>query len=616
MSTTVNQLFTKLSDEHSNIESATPVKRRESAAQRRERVKMLEENPEEWIKYYFPKYAKAVPAPFHVAATKRVLENAEWYEVRNWSRELAKSTRVMMEVFYLTLVGNYRRVECGETERNRESEERILEEESSNDESESQARAGTSPQPSPQVERVTSRENTEVISMVESEPQMSAEKQCEDTERAAEEDSNDTERSAEEESGDTEIAMPYERVKKKNVLLISNSLENAERLLMPYMLNLAKNNRIIHDYGAQKQLGQWTSTEFVTRGGVAFRAVGAGQSPRGSRNEDARPDIIIFDDLDTDADCLNPDIIERRWHWVEQAVIPARSISNPLLVLWCGNIIAEDCCVVRAQKLADHVDIVNIRDEQGLSTWPQKNSEPDIDRVLSKISYASQQKEYFNNPMNTGRTFTQIVWGKCPPLSDLNLVVVYADPGTSNRDIPAKNSGHQTSRKAIFIVGKKDARYYVYHGYLDIMSQDNFMRCLYEARNYIAGLCTTFYVIECNSLQEPFHDEVIAKKNSAYGATHGGALSLTKDTRRKTDKWLRIEAELEPLNRDGNLIFNEEELDNPHMERLAAQLLAASATSKQMDGPDCIEGAKYFLDRRQPVKENVGQVERVNPKRY
>lgn len=543
MSDTVKKLFTNLGNLYTGIESSTPVKRRESATQRRERVRLLEQDPEAWMKYYFPKYAKAEPAAFHIAATKRVLENAEWYEVRNWSRELAKSTRVMMEVFYLVLVGNKPKEE--------------------------------------KQERETGQSTDDDPGTVKSE----------DTSNLA-------------------------GVKKKNVLLISNSLENSERLLLPYMLNFTRNNRITHDYGAQKQLGQWTSSEFVTRTGIAFRAVGAGQSPRGSRNEDARPDIIIFDDLDTDADCLNPDIIDRRWHWVEQAVIPARSISNPLLVLWCGNVIAEDCCVVRAQKLADHVSIVNIRDEQGMSTWPQKNTEADIDRVLSKISYASQQKEYFNNPMNAGRTFTQIVWGKCPPIKDVGTVVVYADPGTSNRDMPAKNSGQQTSRKAIFIVGRKDHKYYIYNGYLDIMSQDNFIRCLYEARNYVAGQCTTFYVIECNSLQAPYHDEVIAVKNKLYGQTHGGALPLHKDTRRKENKWLRIEAELEPLNRDGNLVFNEEEKDNPHMERLASQLLAANATSRQLDGPDCIEGAKNFLDSKQPVKENVEQTVRINPKRY
>ncbi len=535
---------------YTDIERAAPVSRRETAARKRERIKMLEENPEEWIKYYFPKYAKARPAAFHIAATKRVLENPEWYEVRCWSRELAKSTRTMMEVFYLTLVGVIPR---------------------------------------------STIELREPIEPTAYEGNMGLELLIRPTETAP--------------------PLP-ERIKKRNVLLISNSFENAERLLMPYMVNLTKNNRIIHDYGVQRQIGHWTTSEFITRSGVSYRAVGAGQSPRGSRNEDARPDIILFDDLDTDADCLNPDIIHRRWNWVEQAVIPTRSVSGPLLVIWCGNIIAEDCCVVRAQQFADHTDIINIRNENGESTWPEKNSEEDIDRVLSKISYASQQKEYYNNPMNTGRTFPEIVWGTCPPIKDLGMIVVYADPATSDKDLPGQRSGLTNSRKAIFVVGKKGDKYYIYTGYLDVMSQDQFIRCFYETRNYIAGQTQAFYVIECNSLQDPFYTQIILPKNNKYGETHGGALPLMKDTRKKHEKWFRIEAELEPINRDGNLIFNAEEKDNPHMQRLAAQFLAASATSKQLDGPDCIEGAKFFLNSKQPIKPNVETVARFTSKRF
>jgi hypothetical protein len=543
MSEAFKQIIRKYSDTRTDIDLATPVNQKESAAKKRERIKLLEANPEDWIKYYFPNYAKAAPAPFHIAATKRVLNNPEWYEVRCWSRELAKSTRTMMEVFYLTLVGG-----------------------------------------------AAGNMLTEIYSFnTKKEAVLTA----------------------------TEYPSGHvNRFKKKNVLLISNSFDNAERLLMPYMANLTKNNRIIKDYGVQRQVGRWTSSEFITRNGVAFRAVGAGQSPRGSRNEDVRPDIILFDDLDTDADCLNPDIIHRRWNWVEQAVIPARSVSEPLLVIWCGNIIADDCCVARAQKFADHTDIINIRDENGNSTWPQKNSEDDIDRVLSKISYAAQQKEYYNNPMNTGRTFTEIVWGTCPPIKDLAMIAVYGDPATSDKDLPGQKSGLTNSRKAIFVVGKKGEKYYIYTGYLDVMSQDQFIRCFYETRTYIAGQCQAYYVIECNSLQDPFYTQVILPRNNKYGETHGGALSLLKDTRKKGEKWFRIEAELEPINRDGNLIFNVEEKNNPHMERLAAQFLAASATSKQLDGPDCIEGAKFFLNSRQPVIPNIETADRFTSKRF
>ena len=91
-----------------------------------------------------------------------------------------------------------------------------------------------------------------------------------------------------------------------NVLYISNSYENAERLLTPVMITLESNPRIINDYGVQQKPGDWESGEFTTTGGCSFRALGAGQSPRGTRNEAARPDFIVFDDIDTDKDVRNP----------------------------------------------------------------------------------------------------------------------------------------------------------------------------------------------------------------------------------------------------------------------------------------------------------------------
>ena len=41
----------------------------------------LEAHPVEWIKFFFPKYAKYEFAPFHVKAINRIIGNPEWYEV-------------------------------------------------------------------------------------------------------------------------------------------------------------------------------------------------------------------------------------------------------------------------------------------------------------------------------------------------------------------------------------------------------------------------------------------------------------------------------------------------------------------------------------------------------
>jgi hypothetical protein len=54
---------------------------------------------------------------------------------------------------------------------------------------------------------------------------------------------------------------------------------------------------------------------------------------------------------------------------------------------------------------------------------------------------------------------------------------------------------------------------------------------------------------------------------------------------------------LEPLNRSGQLIFNEKEKDNPHMKRLEGQFEAFNAKlSSPADGPDSIEGGVWIIN--------------------
>lgn len=407
--------------------------------------------------------------------------------------------------------------------------------------------------------------------------------------------------------------------KKKYVLLISNSFDNAERLLMPYKGQLEANQRIINDYGIQELPGNWTSSEFSTRKHVAFRALGAGQSPRGTRNEEARPDVILFDDLDTDEDCRNADIIEKKWRWIEDAAIGTRSISNPLTVIFCGNIIAKDCCVVRAQEFADKTEVVNIRDAEGNSTWPQKNTEEHIDRVLSQKSYLSIQREYYNNPIEDGTVFKELTYGKCPPLKALQFVVAYADPSPSNRDRPTQKAKVQNSCKAVVIVGCKDFKYYVYKAFVDVVTNSTFVDWLYATHDFVQGKTQLYNFVENNGLQNPFYEQVLLPLVHEKGKTKGHILGITPDDRVKPDKYFRIEGTLEPLNRMGNLILNIDDKEDPHMKRLEAQFKSVSANSKTMDGPDAVEGAVHKL-KNMVMLQSVGGIKSIprkpNNKRF
>lgn len=379
--------------------------------------------------------------------------------------------------------------------------------------------------------------------------------------------------------------------KKKNVILTSNSMDNAKRLLDPYRANLEANGRIMAYYGQQQSYGSWSDAEFITRQGVAFRALGAGQSPRGSRKDAVRPDVLLVDDFDTDQDTLNPDIIQKRWEWWEKALYPTRSVSEPTLVLFCGNIIAKDCCVVKAGAMADHWDIVNIRDKDGHSTWPEKNTEEHIDRVLAKISKKAAQGEYFNNPISEGEIFSEMAFGKVPALSKFKFLVAYGDPA------PGEGKGKKgKSFKTVSLLGMIGERLYVVKTFLAQALNAEFIDWYVQLLDYVGGRAPVYCYMENNKLQDPFFQQVFKPLVAKVRKSKGVGLYIHGDERKKTDKATRIEANLEPMNRNGNLILNEAERDNPHMKELLDQFTLFTLTLRYpADGPDAVEGGLRII---------------------
>ena len=388
--------------------------------------------------------------------------------------------------------------------------------------------------------------------------------------------------------------------KLKNIIYTSSTNDAAVGFLNKYQAQLDSNQRLINDYGKQMLPGSWSAGDFTTKKGVKFLAIGAGQSPRGNGNDEIRPDCIICDDFDTDEECLNIDIINKKWRWFENALFFTVDTAQPYLILWLGNIIAEDCCVKRAGEMADYCEVINIRDEAGKSVWPEKNSEEDIDYQLSKVSYESGQQEMFNNPLSQGQTFKEITWGKCPPMKLLPFIINYADPATSNKDKPTARSRAYNSCKVVAQVGYYNEKFYLYNARVDNMNNDHFIDCMYELDEISGSECMTYNMIENNSLQDPFWEQVLKPLIFKKKADHKRVTSLPviPDGEKKGEKWTRVEATLEPLVRSGKLIFNIDEKENPHMKRMAAQFITAKPSSKELGGPDAVQGAVVQIEKK------------------
>jgi len=394
---------------------------------------------------------------------------------------------------------------------------------------------------------------------------------------------------------------------KSNVVLTSNSKDNAERLLRPYKTILEKNNRIINDYGPQEKHGSWADSEFITRKGVSFRAIGAGQSPRGTRNDAKRPDVLLVDDFDTDEDCRNPDTVDKKWGWLERAFYATRSISDPLLVIFCGNIIAEHCCIKNAMKIADKAEVINIRDDNGKSTWPEKNTEEMIDRTLSKISYISAQGEYYNNPITKGKVFEKLHYKRIQPLHHYRFLVAYTDP--------SYKGGKKNDYKATALVGRFKDEYHVIKVYCAQTSTADMLDWQYNIMKEVAGRVPVYFYIEWPSIDDSLKLEMM-KANERHKIT----LPLKADERVKLEKFFRIESLLEPLNRGEKLWFNEKLKTSDHMKAMEDQFLALSPTSRAHDdGPDAVEGAVYKINSK--VGSDSSQIQtygggRKNSKRW
>ena len=404
-----------------------------------------------------------------------------------------------------------------------------------------------------------------------------------------------------------------------NMLLISKNEGNAIRLLAPYKANLEANQRLINDYGVQERPGKWAEEEFITRDKSSFRAVGMKQNPRGAKMEEMRVNTLVFDDADDDEVCRNPERLDEAWEWIETAVIPTVEMSADYLICFDNNIIAEDSIAVRAAMFADDVELKNWRDENGESSWPEKNKEEDLVYMETHLSYEAVQKEGYNNPMSKGKTFKEIIWDECPPIRSLAFALQYADPATSNKDKPTAKSKANNSCKGTGLLGYYKGKFYLYTCFLDNMNNSDFIDGLFEVKNYVGDKNILYSYIENNTLQDPFFEQVLMPMISKKGKDINNPLAITPDTEKKPEKWFRIEADLEPLVRLGQLVFNIKEKNNPHMKRMESQFLNAKPTSKELGGPDIIQGAVRVIRSKNIQGANSGVImgsRSANSKRF
>ena len=379
-----------------------------------------------------------------------------------------------------------------------------------------------------------------------------------------------------------------QKEKQINVMVVvGKSQDNANTLLGDIQSELQYNKRYSHDFGEQYNAGHWTDGEFVTKDGCAFFARGRGQSPRGLRYRDKRPDYIAIDDLDDDELCQNESRVSKLTDWVKEALFGALDGGRGRFIM-VGNLIAKNSVLARiAATKGVHVSQVNIYDRNGEVTWKEKWTKEEVQDMERFMGYRSFQKEYMNNPITEGAVFKNnwIHWTKLPDLRKYESIVAYCDPSFK--------SSTKNDYKAIKVWGKIGTELHNIKNFVRQCTTTEMVRWFYDLHESLPEGVICDYYMEANFMQDIILDEFTVE-----GQLRGYQLPIRADHRKKPDKFQRIES-ISPLWERGFVFYNEDLKNDRDTLTGLEQLLALEKGSQTHDdAPDADEGAIYILQKR------------------
>lgn len=370
------------------------------------------------------------------------------------------------------------------------------------------------------------------------------------------------------------------------MVVVGKSQDSANRLLGDIQAELEYNQRIIADFGQQKNLGLWTAGEFKTASGVKFLAVGRGQSPRGLREREARPDYIVIDDLDDDELCRNEKRVHDLTDWVKEALFGALDVGRGRFLM-VGNLISKTSVLANiAATRGVFVSKVQAVDKNGEPVWKEKWTKEDAREYRDFVGYRAWEKEMMHNPIVDGTIFRSewIRYKSMPSLRKYDMLVCYTDPSFK--------STTANDYKASRLWGKIGNELHLIDCYVRQDTVGGMVRWLYDLYERTRDKVAIRFFMEANFMQDVILDEFAVE-----GILRGYQLPIMPDKRKKPEKIQRIEA-VSPLWERGFVFYNEKLKDSPDMQVGIEQTLALERGSRvHDDAPDADEGAIWILQR-------------------
>ena len=370
------------------------------------------------------------------------------------------------------------------------------------------------------------------------------------------------------------------------MVVVGQSGDSAARLLGDIQAELEYNQRIIADFGKQRTSASWQDGEFKTANGVKFLACGRGQSPRGLRDRESRPDYIVIDDLDDDELCRNEKRVQDLTSWVKGALFGALDVGRGRFIM-VGNLISKTSVLFNISRTKGvFLSKIQAVDKNGEPVWKEKWTKKEAQIYRDFVGYRDWEKEMMHNPIVDGTIFRAdwVRYKKMPKLSKYEMLVCYTDPSFKS----TTSNDYKASR----LWGKIGNELHLIDCFVRQATVGEMVRWQYDLYERTREKAAISFYMEANFMQDTILDEF-----QAEGDIRGYQLPIMPDKRKKPDKLQRIEA-VSPLWERGFVWYNEALKDSPDMQVGIEQTLALERGSRvHDDAPDADEGAIWLLQR-------------------
>jgi len=387
------------------------------------------------------------------------------------------------------------------------------------------------------------------------------------------------------------------------MVIASSNESKADALLSDIQSELMFNIRYINDFGPQYNQGKWTDGQFSTIDGIGFWAFGRGQSPRGLRELDKRPNYAVADDIDDKVLVRNEARVDDTVNWVLEDLYGALPITGSRLLI-IGNRIHKKSVLAKIVGDVENDDperegiyhskvfaLENPKTHKkelgpkGVPAW-KRFTKTQLECKFKRMGKIRALREYFHEHTEEGTIFTedQLPWTDILPLGQYDALITYNDP--------SYRKSATSDCKAIVLMGKKGRYYDIIDIFCRQCSTAEMVRAHYSIAAQVPGNLKITHWMEANFIQD-----MMLEAYWNYGEENPPALRIRGDKRSKPDKEVRIE-NLSPLTEQCFIRFNKELKHKPDMQELRHQFLGFPNTKIHDDGPDAIEGGIYKLDKK------------------